>query len=127
MIVNVVVVAGFLTRDPELRYTPKGTAVCSTSLALNRVFKNEAGESREETTFIEVDIFGKPAEAFHIHFKKGKPVLITGRLRQDSWEDKTTGQKRSKIKVVCENWSFVAPAPAKTNNHEPTDLVKLPS
>ena len=104
---NKVILAGNLTRDPELRYTPKGTAIAKFGLAVNRVWKNEAGESKEETTFVDLDAFGRQAETLAQYMKKGSPLLVEGRLRLDQWDDKQTGQKRSKLGVVVEGFQFL--------------------
>jgi len=104
---NKVILVGNLTRDPELRYTPKGTAIAKIGLAVNRVWRSEAGEQREETTFVDVDIFGRTAENVGQYMRKGRPILIEGRLRLDSWDDKNTGQKRSKLGVVAETVQFL--------------------
>jgi len=104
---NRVILAGNLTRDPELRYTPKGLAISKIGLAINRTWKNEAGETKEEVTFVDVDAFGRQAEVIAQYFKKGRPILVEGRLRLDQWDDKQTGQKRSKLGVVLEGFSFV--------------------
>ena len=104
---NKVILAGNLTRDPELRYTPKGTAVAKIGMALNRTWKNEAGETKEEVTFVDVDAFGRQAEVIGQYMKKGRPLLVEGRLKLDTWEDKNTHQKVSKLKVVLESFSFL--------------------
>ena len=104
---NKVILAGNLTRDPELRYTPKGTAVAQITLALNRKWKTETGEMREEVSFIDVDAFGRQAEVIGQYLKKGRPFLVEGRLKQDTWEDKNTKQKQSKVKVILESFSFI--------------------
>ena len=104
---NKVILAGNLTRDPELRYTPKGTAVARIGVAINRTWKNEAGETKEEVTFVDVDAFGRQAETIGQYFKKGRPILIEGRLKYDSWEDKQTNQKKSKLGVVLEGFQFM--------------------
>jgi single-strand DNA-binding protein len=104
---NKVILAGNLTRDPELRYTPKGTAVAQFTLAVNRTWKSETGENKEEVSFIDVDAFGRQAEVIAQYMRKGRPFLVEGRLKQDSWEDKETRQKRSKLKVVLESFSFI--------------------
>jgi single-strand DNA-binding protein len=104
---NRVILAGNLTRDPELRYTPKGTAVTKLGLAINRVYNTDAGEKKEEVTFVDVDAFGRQAEVISQYLKKGRPVLIEGRLRQETWDDKQTGQKRSKLGVVLESFQFL--------------------
>src|ERR1700690_2889032 len=104
---NKVILAGNLTRDPELRYTPKGTAVAKIGLACNRKWRSETGEMKEETTFVDVDCFGKTAETVGQYLKKGRPILIEGRLRYETWEDKQSGQKRSKLGVVMESFQFI--------------------
>jgi single-strand DNA-binding protein len=104
---NKVILLGNLTRDPELKYTPKGTAVAAIGLAVNRVYSNDQGEKQEETTFVDVELWGRTAEIANEYLKKGRPVLIEGRLRLDSWDDKQTGQKRSKLKVVGESMQLL--------------------
>ncbi|HTJ00400.1 MAG TPA: single-stranded DNA-binding protein [Dongiaceae bacterium] len=104
---NKVILVGNLTRDPELRYTPKGTAIAKIGMAVNRVWTNEAGEKKEEVTFVDVDIFGRTAENVGQYMRKGSPILIEGRLRLDQWDDKQTGQKRSKLGVVAETVQFL--------------------
>jgi single-strand DNA-binding protein len=104
---NKVILAGNLTRDPELRYTPKGTAIARLGIACNRKWKTETGEMKEEVTFVDVDAFGKTAETIGQYLKKGRPILIEGRLRYDTWEDKQSGQKKSKLGVVLENFQFL--------------------
>ena len=104
---NKVILAGNLTRDPELRYTPKGTAVARLGLAINRKWKSETGEMKEEVTFVDVDAFGRTAETIGQYLKKGRPILIEGRLRYETWEDKQTKQKKSKLGVVLENFQFL--------------------
>src|SRR5215469_1478769 len=104
---NKVILVGNLTRDPELRYTPKGMAIAKIGLAVNRNWTNEAGEKKEEVTFVDVDIFGRTAENVAQYMKKGRPILIEGRLRLDQWDDKQTGQKRSRLGVVAEVVQFL--------------------
>jgi single-strand DNA-binding protein len=104
---NKVMIIGNLTRDPEIRYTPKGTAVAEIGVAVNRRFTAENGEKREETTFVDVTLWGRTAELAGEYLKKGRPVYIEGRLQLDSWDDKQTGQKRSKLRVVCEEMQFL--------------------
>jgi len=104
---NKVILSGNLTRDPELRYTPKGMAIAKLGLAINRTWKNEAGETKEEATFVDVDAFGRTAEVIGQYLKKGRPMLMEGRLRLDQWDDKQTGQKRSKLGVVLESFQFI--------------------
>ena len=104
---NRVILAGNLTRDPELRYTPKGTAVARIGLAINRTYTTETGEKKEEVTFVDVEAWGRQAEVIAQYMKKGRPFLVEGRLKLDQWEDKNTHQKQSKLKVVLESFSFV--------------------
>ena len=104
---NKVILVGNLTRDPELRYTPKGTAIAKIGVAVNRVWTNEAGEKKEEVTFVDVDVFGRTAENVGQYMRKGRPILIEGRLRLDQWDDKQTGQKSSRLGVVAETVQFL--------------------
>jgi single-strand DNA-binding protein len=104
---NKVILMGNLTRDPELRYTPKGTAIAKIGLAVNRVWTNEAGEKKEEVTFIDVDVFGRTAENVGQYMRKGRPLLVEGRLKLDQWDDKATGAKRSKLGVIAETVQFL--------------------
>jgi single-strand DNA-binding protein len=100
---NRVLLIGNLTRDPETRYTPKGTAVTDIALAVNRQWKDDSGEKKEEVTFVDVTLWGRQAEIAQEYLRKGRPVFIEGRLQLDSWDDKQTGQKRSRLRVVAEN------------------------
>ncbi len=104
---NKVILAGNLTRDPELRYTPKGTAIAKIGLAINRKWKSETGEMKDETTFVDASAFGKTAETIGQYLKKGRPILIEGRLRYETWDDKQSGQKKSKLGVVLESFQFM--------------------
>lgn len=104
---NKVFLMGNLTRDPEVRYTPKGTAIATIGLAVNRVWTTESGEKKEEVTFVDVDVWGRQAETIGQYMSKGRPIFIEGRLKLDQWDDKESGQKRSKMKVVCESFQFL--------------------
>jgi len=104
---NKVLLMGNLTRDPEVKYTPKGTAVCQLGMAINRFWKDESGQDKEEVTFVDVEVWGKQAETASKYLSKGRPVFIEGRLKFDQWDDKESGQKRSKLKVVCERMQFI--------------------
>jgi single-strand DNA-binding protein len=108
---NKVILLGNLTRDPEVRYTPKGTAVTELGMAVNRVYTAENGEKREETTFVDVTLWGRTAEIAGEYLKKGRPVFIEGRLQLDTWDDKQSGQKRSKLKVVGEGLQLIGGRP----------------
>ena len=103
---NKVILMGNLTRDPEMRVTPNGVSICKLGLAINRVYSTKDGEPREETTFVDVDAFGKQAEVLSKYLRKGRPLMLEGRLRLDQWE--SDGQKRSKLSVVLENFQFIS-------------------
>jgi single-strand DNA-binding protein len=105
---NKVFLIGNLTRDPELRVTPKGTAICQFGIAVNRQFKDESGATRDETTFVDIEAWGKQGELVAKYLTKGSPAMVEGRLKFDQWEDKTSGQKRSKLKVVLDNVQFLS-------------------
>lgn len=98
---NMVIIAGRLTRDPELKYTQGGRAVCTVSIANTRFYKDKSGEKKEDTTFIDATVWDKFAEYVGERMLKGRPVVIEGRIKSESWEDKTTGQKRSKIEIMA--------------------------
>lgn len=102
---NKVILIGNLTRDPELRVTANGNSICKFGLAVNRVYQTRDGERREETTFIDIDAFGKQAEVISKYMRKGRPLMVEGRLKLDQWE--SDGQKRSRLGVVLENFQFL--------------------
>jgi len=104
---NKVFLMGNLTRDIEIRHTSANTAVANFGMAVNRRFKTQSGENREETTFVDCEAWGRTAEVMGQYLNKGRPVFIEGRLKLDEWEDKNGGGKRSKIRVVVENFQFV--------------------
>ena len=104
---NKVMLMGNLTRDPELRVTPKGTPICQFSLAINRQFKMESGETREEVIFVDIEAWGKQGETIAKYMTKGRPLYVEGRLKLDQWEDKNTKEKKSKMKVVLEQFQFL--------------------
>src|SRR5438093_9226708 len=97
---NKVLLMGNLTRDPEIKYTPKGMAVTELGLAVNREYTTDGGEKREEVTFVDVTVWGRQAETSAEYLKKGRPVFVEGRLQLDTWYDKQTGQKLHKLRVV---------------------------
>lgn len=103
---NKVILLGNLTRDPELRVTPKGTSVCQIGLAVNRYYRNDAGDTQEETTFVDIEAWGRQAEVISKYVTKGNPLFVEGRLRLDSWENKS-GEKRTRLKVVLENMQLL--------------------
>jgi len=139
---NKVILMGNLTRDPELRYTPKGMAIAKIGLAVNRQWRSESGEQKEEVTFVDVDVWGRTAENVGQYMRKGSPILIEGRLRLDQWDDKQTGQKRSKLGVTAETVQFLGggqrteggapvprpqrPAPAAAPAAEDNDAPPMP-
>jgi single-strand DNA-binding protein len=103
---NRVILVGNLTHDPKLRYTPKGTAVCDLRMAVNTV-RGGKGERKEDTLFIDVTVWDRTAEHCAEYLSKGRPVLVEGRLTMDAWDDRETGQKRTKIKVVADKVQFL--------------------
>lgn len=107
---NKVLIAGNLTRDPELKYTPSGTAVCQIGLAVNRRWKDANGETKEEVFFCDCNAFGKTAENIAQYLKKGRCVFIEGRLKRDEWQDKQSGEKRSATRIVVETCQFIGGA-----------------
>ena len=116
--INKVTLIGNVTRDPELRYTPKGTAVAGIGLAMNRKYK--AGDQiMEDTTFVDVTFWDKVAEIACEYLTKGRQVYVEGRLQQESWEDRQTGQKRTRLKVVGETLKFLGTAPQQQPQHGP--------
>jgi len=104
---NKVMIIGNLTRDPEIKYTPKGQAIAEISLAVNRNYSTADGEKREEVTYLEVTFWGKQAEVLGQWMKKGRPLYIEGRLRLDSWEDKESGKKQSRLRITGEEFQFL--------------------
>ena len=104
---NKVMLIGNLTRDPEVRYTPKGSAVADLAIAVNRNYTADNGEKREEVTYVDIVLWAKLAELAGQYLHKGRPVFVEGRLQMDQWEDKQTGQKRTRLRVVGENIQFL--------------------
>lgn len=119
---NKIMLGGRLTRDPEMRVTPKGTPICQFSMAVNREWKSESGEKQTEVSYIDCEAWGKTAETIAKYLKKGGDIFVDGRVKQDQWEDKNTKEKRSKLKVVVEQFQFVGgkkdEAPAKRETPE---------
>lgn len=109
---NKVILLGNLTRDPEVRYTPKGSAVCDIGLAVNRQYSLDNGEKREEVTFVDVVLWARLAEIAGEYLKKGRPVFIEGRLQLDTWDDKQSGQKRTKLRVIGETMQLLGSRPS---------------
>lgn len=119
---NKVILIGNLTRDPELKFLPKGTGVCNISMAVNRRWKTEIGEDREDVYFADCKAFGKQAETLSQYVKKGHPLMIEGRLTREEWDDKKSGEKKSATRIMIESFQFLkgrdegataAPAPRR--------------
>ena len=110
------IITGNLTRDPELRNTPNGASVCSFSVAVNRTYRDASGEQKEDVSFIDCSAWGKLGEMIAQYAKKGTGVLVSGRLDQRSWEDKTTGNKRSRVEIVVEDFNFTGAARDNNNS-----------
>lgn len=111
---NKVMLMGNLTRDIELRHTPNtNTAIAQIGLAVNRKWRTPEGETKEEVTFVDCEAWGKTAEILSQYLKKGRPVYLEGRLKLDQWQDKESGQNRSKIKVVVESFQFIDSKPGE--------------
>lgn len=107
---NRVLLMGNLTRDPDLRYTPNGTAVADMAIAINRKIKSDGGD-RDEVTFVDITLWGTLAETASQYLSKGRPVFVEGRLQLDQWDDKQSGQKRQRLKVVGEMIQFLGANP----------------
>ena len=123
--INTVILGGNLTRDPEVRYTPQGTAVASFGLAVNRTFRTKEGEQKEEVCFVDVETWGRQAETCGEYLKKGRPVLVEGRLKLDTWENKE-GQKRSKHKIRAIRVQFLGGRSGGSSREE-EDLAPPPA
>ena len=113
---NKVILIGNLTRDPELKHLPKGTAICNISMAVNRRWKTEHGEEKDDVYFADCKSFGKQAEVLAQYLKKGYPLMIEGRLSREEWEDKQTGAKRTATRIIIEQFQFIR---GKDDNAEP--------
>ena len=120
---NIVILAGRLTRDPVLRYTPGGQSVVDMGLATSRTYMNKAGEKKEEVCFVDIIVWGKQAEASNEYLKKGSSVLIEGRLQLDTWESKE-GEKRSRMRVQASRVQFLDKMNSKDGNMRKMDSSK---
>lgn len=107
MTVNICIIAGNITRDPEVRYLPSGSAVVDFGVAVNKVWTTTDGEKREQVSFFNLVAFGKTAENINKYFFKGDPILVEGELKQETWDDKHTGEKKSAVKVIVNKFNFV--------------------
>jgi single-strand DNA-binding protein len=124
MNLNRVSLAGRLTRDPDVHFTPSGTAIADISIAVSRFWKTDQGENKEETDFVDVTAFGRTAEIIQKHLRKASSVFIEGRLKLDTWTDRESGKPRSKLKVIAESMQFVGPKP-QGQSTEPTPSAAL--
>lgn len=109
---NVVILTGNLARDPDTRYTPKGTAVTEATICVSERWTDDSGQQKETTAFVGLVFWGPRGEAFAKHHRKGSKAMVRGKIVQDSWEDRTTGKKQTKTKVQVEDWEFASPKPA---------------
>jgi single-strand DNA-binding protein len=130
---NSVALVGRLTRDPELRYTPQGVAVCDFTLASNRKYSKRDGEKVEDVLFVDVTAWNRMAEVAAEYLKKGRPVAVSGYLSQDRWEDKESGEKRSKIRIQAHSVQFLgggskdeATPEAESASEEPLVVPEVP-
>lgn len=124
---NKVLLMGHLTRDPELRVTPKGTPICQFGLAINRTYKTDSGEAREDVLFVDIEAWGRAGETLAKYMTKGRPIFIEGRLKLDQWEDKNTKEKRSRMKVVCESFQFLGDKGGNAEGVDQTREERRPS
>lgn len=111
------IITGNLTRDPELRTTPNGAQVCSFSVAVNRVYRDANGNNQESVSYLDCVAWGRLAETIAQYAKKGSGVLVSGRLEQRSWEDKQSGQKRSRVEIIAEDFNFIGSRNDNSNNY----------
>lgn len=111
MNLNRIMLAGRLTRDPEIKHTTSGTPIADFAIAVSRFWKSDSGERMEETDFIDITAYGTTASVIAEHLKKGRAVYVEGRLKLDQWDDKQTGAKRSRLKCIAESMQFVGPKP----------------
>ncbi len=123
---NKVFLIGNLTRDPELRYTPSGTAVADLRVAINRRFNTQDGQSREETCFVDITMWARQAEVAAKYLKKGNSVFIEGRLHLDEWEN-SNGERRTKLRVIAERFQFIGPRTSQNvaSNEEGNEEVMI--
>lgn len=122
---NKVMLMGNLTRDVEMRFTPSGMALGKFGLAVNRKFRDsKTNEMREEVTFVDVEAWGKTAETISQYLRKGQPIFIEGRLKYDQWEDKQTGQKRSRLLVVADRFQFIGAPPGQGGAPRPAQAAR---
>jgi len=124
--INTVILGGNLTRDPEVRYTPQGTAVAKLGLAVNQTYRTKDGENREEVCFIDVDVWARQAETCGEYLKKGSSILVEGTLKLDTWDDRETGKKRSKHKIRARRVTFLSTGP-RSESRSNNDVAPAPA
>lgn len=124
---NRVFLMGNLTRDPEMRQLPSGSAVCSFGLAVNRRFVNSAGATQEEVCFVDISAFGRTGEVIAQYLRKGSPVFIEGRLRFEQWEERETNKKRSRLSVVAERIEFIGSRQSRDGSYAEDDQAAAAS
>ncbi|MDO4759242.1 MAG: single-stranded DNA-binding protein [Candidatus Saccharibacteria bacterium] len=117
------IITGNITRDPELRTTPSGASVCSFSVAVNRSFRDSSGNQQESVSFIDCSAWGKAGEIINQFAKKGTGILVSGRLDQRSWEDKNSGQKRSRVEIVVEDFNFLSGVDCEGGSHRSEEHI----
>ena len=115
---NLVTVAGTLTREPEIKFTPKGTAVAQIGMAINSKWTDDQGNKHEDVTFLDIEAFGATAKTIGDYCHKGHTICIEGKLKLDQWEDKQSGQKRSKLKVIANRMHFVSVPKAEQESRD---------
>ena len=118
---NKVFLMGNLTRDPELRYTPSGTALAESGIAVNRRYTTPDGQTKDDTCYVEVNVWGRRAEVICEYLRKGSPIFIEGRLQYSTWENRE-GQKQSRLRVVAENFQFIG-APRRAATETPSEAL----
>jgi single-strand DNA-binding protein len=130
MNVNKIIITGNLTADPELRYTPSGKAVLSASIANNEHFTDAQGQEQKVTTFVNLEVWGRPAENFGKLVKKGQELFVDGKLRMDEWTDKQSNARRTRLYLLVDNWQFTQfkrqeeSTPDAATSPVPTDMRK---
>lgn len=123
---NKVILIGNLTKDPELRYTPSNAAICEFTAAVNRKWSGKDGVAKEEVSFIDCIAWARTAEVIAQYLKKGNPIMVEGRLTQDRWQDKNTGQSRSRVRVTVERFNFIG-SRHESDNAAPDQPAEMPA
>ena len=127
MNINKILITGNVTADPEIRYTPNGKAVLSASLANNEYYTDAQGQEQKVTTFVNLEVWGKPAENFSKLVKKGQELFAEGKIRMDEWNDKQTNARRTRLYLLVENWQFTQYKRQEDNNTPEASASAAPS